>query len=90
MSKSEAQPKPTRKRKIVKQDITKEEFLVNLGKVCQPISKESSASLPEPYASQLKFVRAYDQCPHCKQWVEGHIVVEKGMLIGTLKLGEGD
>ena len=30
--------------KMVKQDITKEEFLANLGKVCQPISKESAKS----------------------------------------------
>jgi hypothetical protein len=33
-----------RTRKVVKQDITKEQFLANLGKVCQPISKESSES----------------------------------------------
>jgi hypothetical protein len=26
---------------VVKQDITKGQFLANLGKVCQPISKES-------------------------------------------------
>jgi hypothetical protein len=30
----------TRPRNVVKQDITKEKFLANLGKVCQPISKE--------------------------------------------------
>ncbi len=36
---------PKRKgRGIIKQEITKEEFLTNLGKVCQPISKESSES----------------------------------------------
>lgn len=29
-----------RTRKVVKQDITKEQFLAKLGKVCQPISKE--------------------------------------------------
>ncbi len=33
-----------RPRRIVKKDITKEEFLANLSKVCQPISKESSES----------------------------------------------
>jgi hypothetical protein len=31
-------------RKVVKQEITKEEFLANLDKVCQPISKESTKS----------------------------------------------
>jgi hypothetical protein len=30
--------------KIVKQDITKDEFLANLGKVCRPIGKESNES----------------------------------------------
>lgn len=33
-----------RPRKVVKQDITKDEFLANLGKVCRPIGKESSES----------------------------------------------
>ena len=33
-----------RPRKLVKQDITKDEFLANLGKVCRPICKESSES----------------------------------------------
>ncbi len=31
-------------RRMTKQDITKEGFLANLSKVCQPISKESSES----------------------------------------------
>ncbi len=34
----------TRPRKVVKQDITKEQFLANLSKVCQPLSKESAKS----------------------------------------------
>lgn len=33
-----------RPRKVIKQDITKEEFLAVLNKVCQPISKEASES----------------------------------------------
>ena len=33
-----------RPRKQVKQDITKDEFLANLGKVCRPIGKEASES----------------------------------------------
>ncbi len=44
MPKSKPQPPLTKKRKIVKQGITKEQFLANLGKVCQPISKESAKS----------------------------------------------
>ena len=36
--------KRTRVRKVVKQDITRDEFLANLGKVCRPIGKESSES----------------------------------------------
>jgi hypothetical protein len=36
--------KPTRVRKVVKQDITRDEFLANLGKVCRPTGKESSES----------------------------------------------
>jgi hypothetical protein len=36
--------KPTRVRKVIKQDITKDEFLANLGKVCRPIGKESTES----------------------------------------------
>ncbi len=31
----------SRPRKIVKQGITKEQFLANLGKVCQPIKSDS-------------------------------------------------
>ena len=34
----------TRPRKIVKQGITKEQFLDNLGKVCQPIKSDSEKS----------------------------------------------
>jgi hypothetical protein len=33
-----------RPRKLVRKDITKDEFLANLGKVCRPIGKESSES----------------------------------------------
>lgn len=33
-----------RQRKVIKQDITKDEFLANLGKVCRPIGKESNES----------------------------------------------
>ena len=33
-----------RPRKLVKKDITKDEFLANLGKVCRPIGKESNES----------------------------------------------
>jgi hypothetical protein len=43
MGRSRADTK-IRPRKVVKQDITKEEFLAVLNKVCQPISKESNES----------------------------------------------
>ena len=33
-----------RPRKLVRKDITKDEFLANLGKVCRPIGKESNES----------------------------------------------
>jgi hypothetical protein len=36
--------KPTRVRKVIKQDITKDEFLANLGKVCRPINKVDDKS----------------------------------------------
>ena len=36
--------KHDRPRKVIKQDITKDEFLANLGKVCRPIGKESNES----------------------------------------------
>lgn len=34
----------TRPRKVVKQDITRDEFLANLGKVARPIDKETLES----------------------------------------------
>ncbi len=40
-SRGDATAKP---RRMAKRNITKEEFLTNLGKVCQPISKESAKS----------------------------------------------
>jgi hypothetical protein len=36
--------KQERPRKVIKQDITKDEFLANLGKVCRPIGKEPNES----------------------------------------------
>lgn len=45
---------------------------------------EASASLEEPYASQLIYVNFYGNCPLCKAWLEGKIRVENGKLIGTL------
>ena len=36
--------KRTRVRRVVKQDITRDEFLANLGKVCRPIGNKSNES----------------------------------------------
>ncbi len=58
MPKSKSQPSLTRERKIVKKDITKEEFLANLGKVCQPISKEPSES--DSKKTETQAFRLYD------------------------------
>ena len=52
--------KRERPRKLVRKDITKEEFLANLGKVCRPIGKESSES--DLKKTETQAFRLYDGC----------------------------
>ena len=45
---------------------------------------EAQATPSKEYRDQLKYIRAYGDCPQCGAWLDGKIRLEEARLIGGL------